>query len=82
VDYLKYDNCYNDDISPLTRTAPSYNLFCHCHRVDSPTLAFSLAGYPIMRDALNATNRKIFYSMYHPCSTSPTARSHFIMCIY
>lgn len=38
VDYLKYDNCYNDNISPLTR-------------------------YPVMRDALNATNRKIFYSM-------------------
>ena len=38
VDYLKYDNCYNDNISPETR-------------------------YPIMRDALNATGRPIFYSM-------------------
>jgi len=38
VDYLKYDNCNNDGISPKKR-------------------------YPIMRDALNATGRKIFYSM-------------------
>lgn len=38
VDYLKYDNCYNDDIPPQER-------------------------YPIMRDALNATGRPIFYSM-------------------
>eukprot|EP01027_Heterolobosea_sp_BB2_P009793 GEZU01014408.1.p1 GENE.GEZU01014408.1~~GEZU01014408.1.p1 ORF type:complete len:320 (-),score=103.28 GEZU01014408.1:108-1067(-) len=38
VDYLKYDNCYNDNISPKVR-------------------------YPIMRDALNATGRPIFFSM-------------------
>ena len=38
VDYLKYDNCYNDNISPLTRTTPLHNLFCHRHRV---TLTFS-----------------------------------------
>ncbi|ETO10231.1 hypothetical protein RFI_27149 [Reticulomyxa filosa] len=38
VDYLKYDNCYDDNIPPETR-------------------------YPVMRDALNATGRPIFYSM-------------------
>jgi len=38
VDYLKYDNCNNDNISPETR-------------------------YPIMRDALLATKRPIFYSL-------------------
>jgi len=38
VDYLKYDNCNNNNIDPKVR-------------------------YPIMRDALNATGRQIFYSM-------------------
>ena len=38
VDYLKYDNCYNNGISSLIR-------------------------YPKMRDALNKTNRPIFYSL-------------------
>jgi len=38
VDYLKYDNCNNQNIPPKTR-------------------------YPIMRDALNATGRHIFYSL-------------------
>jgi len=38
VDYLKYDNCYSDNIPPQTR-------------------------YPVMRDALNATGRPIFYSL-------------------
>ncbi|OMJ95167.1 hypothetical protein SteCoe_1541 [Stentor coeruleus] len=38
VDYLKYDNCYNENIPALKR-------------------------YPPMRDALNATNREIFYSI-------------------
>ena len=38
VDYLKYDNCFNDSISGMTR-------------------------YPIMRDALLATGRPIFYSL-------------------
>jgi len=38
VDYLKYDNCNNQNIPPKTR-------------------------YPIMRDALNATGRQIFYSL-------------------
>ena len=38
VDYLKYDNCFHNDISSLIR-------------------------YPKMRDALNKTNRPIFYSL-------------------
>ncbi|CAF1199229.1 unnamed protein product [Adineta ricciae] len=38
VDYLKYDNCYDDGTKPEVR-------------------------YPIMRDALNATGRPIFYAM-------------------
>jgi len=38
VDYLKYDNCYSDGLSPQVR-------------------------YPVMRDALNATGRHIFFSM-------------------
>ena len=38
VDYLKYDNCFNNGISSLIR-------------------------YPKMRDALNKTNRPIFYSL-------------------
>ncbi len=38
VDYLKYDNCFNDGTIPEVR-------------------------YPVMRDALNATGRPIFYSM-------------------
>jgi len=38
VDYLKYDNCNNNNIPPRTR-------------------------YPVMRDALNATSQKIFFSM-------------------
>lgn len=38
VDYLKYDNCNNQGISPEKR-------------------------YPIMRDALNKTERSIFYSL-------------------
>jgi len=38
VDYLKYDNCFNDSISGMVR-------------------------YPIMRDALLATGRPIFYSL-------------------
>jgi len=38
VDYLKYDNCYNDNIAPEVR-------------------------YPIMRNALNATGKSIFFSM-------------------
>jgi len=38
VDYLKYDNCNNQNIPPRTR-------------------------YPIMRDALLATKRPIFYSL-------------------
>jgi len=38
VDYLKYDNCFNDGIDPKIR-------------------------YPPMRDALNATGRRIFFSM-------------------
>jgi len=38
VDYLKYDNCYSNNIPPEKR-------------------------YPIMRDALNATERKIYFSM-------------------
>jgi len=38
VDYLKYDNCNNNNIPPKTR-------------------------YPIMRDALNNTGRRIFYSL-------------------
>jgi alpha-galactosidase len=37
-DYLKYDNCNNDNIAPQTR-------------------------YPVMRDALNATGRQIFFSL-------------------
>jgi len=38
VDYLKYDNCNNDNLTPEVR-------------------------YPVMRDALNATGRHIFFSM-------------------
>jgi len=38
VDYLKYDNCYDDGTAPEVR-------------------------YPVMRDALNATGRPIFFSM-------------------
>jgi len=38
VDYLKYDNCFNDGTKPEVR-------------------------YPVMRDALNASGRLIFYSM-------------------
>ncbi|UJR16260.1 hypothetical protein I4U23_003168 [Adineta vaga] len=38
VDYLKYDNCYDDGTKPEVR-------------------------YPVMRDALNASERSIFYSM-------------------
>jgi len=38
VDYLKYDNCYNDGTIPEVR-------------------------YPVMRDALNASGRPIFFSM-------------------
>lgn len=38
VDYLKYDNCYDDGTKPEVR-------------------------YPVMRDALNATGRSIFFSM-------------------
>ena len=38
VDYLKYDNCYNDGTKPEVR-------------------------YPVMRDALNATGRPIFFSL-------------------
>jgi len=38
VDYLKYDNCYDDGTPPEKR-------------------------YPVMRDALNATGRSIFFSM-------------------
>ncbi|CAF1364364.1 unnamed protein product [Rotaria sordida] len=38
VDYLKYDNCYDDGTKPEVR-------------------------YPIMRDALNATGRPIFFAM-------------------
>ena len=38
VDYLKYDNCYNDGTKPEVR-------------------------YPPMRDALNKSGRRIFYSM-------------------
>lgn len=38
VDYLKYDNCYDDGTIPEKR-------------------------YPVMRDALNASGRAIFYSM-------------------
>ena len=38
VDYLKYDNCYNDGTIPEVR-------------------------YPVMRDALNASGRSIFFSM-------------------
>jgi alpha-galactosidase len=38
VDYLKYDNCYDDGTKPEVR-------------------------YPVMRDALNATGRPIFFSM-------------------
>jgi alpha-galactosidase len=38
VDYLKYDNCYNEGIPSKDR-------------------------YPKMRDALNSTNRSIFYSI-------------------
>ena len=38
IDYLKYDNCYNDNIPSLER-------------------------YPLMREALNSTNRSIFYSI-------------------
>ena len=38
IDYLKYDNCYNENIPSLER-------------------------YPLMREALNSTNRSIFYSI-------------------
>ena len=38
IDYLKYDNCYNENIPSLER-------------------------YPLMREALNNTNRSIFYSI-------------------
>ena len=38
VDFLKYDNCYDDGTKPEVR-------------------------YPVMRDALNATGRPIFYSL-------------------
>ncbi|BBN09172.1 alpha-galactosidase [Marchantia polymorpha subsp. ruderalis] len=38
VDYLKYDNCYNDKSRPESR-------------------------YPVMRNALNASGRAIFFSM-------------------
>ena len=38
VDYLKYDNCNNNNVKPEIR-------------------------YPVMRDALNKTNRPIFFSM-------------------
>jgi len=46
VDYLKYDNCYDDSISPTVR-------------------------YPVMRDALNATGRPIFYSLCEWGEDSP-----------
>lgn len=38
VDYLKYDNCYNEGVDAIKR-------------------------YSDMRDALNKTNRPIFYSI-------------------
>jgi alpha-galactosidase len=65
VDYLKYDNCYNNFISPEIRYkyafAPPF-----VPKPNSTTSFFPfhpVSRYPIMRDALNATGRPIFYSM-------------------
>jgi alpha-galactosidase len=48
VDYLKYDNCYNDGLAGFN---------------EEPDIFGNLGRYIMMERALNATGRKIFYSI-------------------